>query len=54
MRATLTDECPELTRPVYSSMRFGGVPAACTMVGASINFGMMHRNSVAAAGDPTA
>ena len=28
MRATLTAEWPELTRPVYSSIRFGGVPAA--------------------------
>jgi hypothetical protein len=33
MRATLTEECPEFTRPVYSSMRLGGVPAAWTIVG---------------------
>jgi hypothetical protein len=33
MRATLIYEWPEFTRPAYSSMRFGGVPAAWTMVG---------------------
>jgi hypothetical protein len=40
MRATLTEAWPEFTRPAYSSIRLGGVPAACTMAGASISLGM--------------
>ena len=40
MRATLIDACPEFTRPAYSSIRLGGVPAAWTRVGASIDLGI--------------
>src|SRR5262249_46592730 len=32
---------PELTRPAYSSIRFGGVPAASIRVGLSISVGMV-------------
>jgi len=37
MRATLTRSCPELTRPAYSSMRFGLLPAAWMTEGAGIS-----------------
>src|SRR6185295_17115492 len=40
IRATLTPACPELTRPAYSSIFFGLVPAAATIVGAAMSFGM--------------
>jgi hypothetical protein len=39
MRATLTLAWPELTRPAYSSILFGLVPAAATIVGAAMSFG---------------
>ena len=39
-RATLTPECPELTRPAYSSIRFGGSPAALMTEGAAMTCGI--------------
>ena len=40
MRATLTFACPEFTRPAYSSICLGLFPAAATMVGEAMSFGM--------------
>src|SRR6186997_1956218 len=40
MRATLTDEWPEFTRPAYSSIFLGMLPAAAMTVGAGINEGI--------------
>jgi hypothetical protein len=45
MCATLTDASPVFTRPTYSSMRFGGVPAAVTVVGAATSFGIKGSSS---------
>src|SRR5262249_28912544 len=42
--ATLTASCPEFTRPAYSSMRFGLLPAAAITVGFSIKVGMFSRS----------
>ena len=50
MRATLTAASPEFTRPTYSSMRLGRLPAAAITVGASISFGMVERSHAAAPG----
>jgi hypothetical protein len=41
MRATLTRLCPELTRPAYSSIRFGLLPAAWTTAGRSMSRGIL-------------
>src|SRR5690606_3293031 len=43
MRAMLTVSVPLLTRPTYSSMVFGGVPAASTRVGRVIRDGIPRR-----------
>ena len=40
MRAMLKALWPELTRPTYSSIRFGGVPAGGTTVGAEMSLGI--------------
>jgi len=39
MRATLTDAVSELTRPTYSSIRFGLLPAARIVVGSLTKLG---------------
>ena len=43
IRAMLTSECPELTRPAYSSMRFGLLPAGWMIDGACISLGIVSR-----------
>src|SRR5215208_8330159 len=43
MWATLTRSSPVFTRPAYSSMSFGLVPAASTRLGLSISCGMPAR-----------
>jgi hypothetical protein len=40
MRAMLTLLCPELTRPAYSSIRLGLLPALWMTVGCAISLGM--------------
>src|SRR5580658_3445463 len=44
MRAMLTASVAELTRPTYSAMRFGRLPAAAMIVGFSIRSGMDFLN----------
>src|SRR5580700_3210699 len=46
MRAMLTASVAELTRPTYSAIRFGRLPAAATIVGFSIRSGMDMLNIV--------
>src|SRR6476646_8100635 len=50
MRATLTDAWPELTRPAYSSIVFGLLPAAAMTVGRGISVGTGFRDSHDAGG----
>ena len=42
IRATLTPAWPEFTRPAYSSMRLGLLPAGAMTVGCGIKVGMMR------------
>jgi hypothetical protein len=42
MRATLTAVCPLFTRPAYSSMRLGLLPAASITAGVAMSLGMVH------------
>src|ERR1700752_341335 len=55
MCATLTRSSPVLTRPAYSSMSFGLVPAASTRLGLSISSGIaLNLQPLAQRGGPPA
>src|SRR5579864_529213 len=46
IRATLRFKWPEFTRPAYSSIRFGGVPAALITEGAAMTVGMGNPETI--------